>query len=128
MTDLAALSESITSALPVTGVTMARGELTVEVAAGDILKVMAHLRDAAEFKILVDLCGVDWPQRAKRFDVVYHLLSLTKNVRIRVKAQVERGRALPPSSRFIPPPAGSSAKPSTCTAWPSPSIPTCAAS
>ena len=94
MTDLAALSESITSALPVTGVTMARGELTIEVAAGDILKVMAHLRDAAEFKILVDLCGVDWPQRAKRFDVVYHLLSLTKNVRIRVKAQVGEGESI----------------------------------
>ena len=94
MTDLAALSESITSALPVTGVTMARGELTIEVAAGDILKVMAHLHDAAEFKILVDLCGVDWPQRAKRFDVVYHLLSLTKNARIRVKAQVGEGESI----------------------------------
>ena len=48
MTDLAALSESITSALPVTGSTMARGELTIEVAAADILKVMAHLRDLAK--------------------------------------------------------------------------------
>ena len=97
MTDLAALSESITSALGgvVTGVTMARGELTIEVAAADILKVMAHLQGAGEFKILVDLCGVDWPQRAKRFDVVYHLLSLTKNARIRVKAQVGEGESIP---------------------------------
>jgi NADH-quinone oxidoreductase subunit C len=97
MTDLAALGESIKSALggPVMGAAMARGELTIDVAAADVLKVMAHLRDAQDFKILVDLCGVDWPQRAKRFDVVYHLLSLTKNARIRVKAQVGEGESIP---------------------------------
>ena len=97
MVDLASLSESITSALgsAVTGVTMARGELTIDVAAADILKVMAHLRDGADFKILVDLCGNDWPQRAKRFDVVYHLLSLTRNARVRVKAQIGEGESIP---------------------------------
>ena len=97
MSDLAALSESIQAALggAVTGVTMARGELTVEVSAAEIRGVMMHLRDGAEFKILVDLCGTDWPQRAKRFDVVYHLLSLTRNARIRVKAQVGEGESIP---------------------------------
>jgi len=97
MADLAQLSESITSALggAVTNATMARGELTIEVNAADILKAMAHLQGAGEFKILVDLCGVDWPQRAKRFDVVYHLLSLTRNARIRVKAQVGEGESIP---------------------------------
>ena len=97
MADLTALGESIKSALggAVTGVSLARGELTVEVAAADIVKAMAHLRDGQDFKILVDLCGVDWPQRAKRFDVVYHLLSLTKNARIRVKAQVGEGESIP---------------------------------
>jgi len=97
MTDLAALAESITSALggAVTGTAMARGELTIEVNAADILKAMTHLQGAGEFKILVDLCGVDWPQRAKRFDVVYHLLSLTRNARIRVKAQVGEGESIP---------------------------------
>jgi NADH-quinone oxidoreductase subunit C len=97
MVDLASLSESITSALggAVTSVTMARGELTIDVAAADILKVMAHLRDGADFKILVDLCGNDWPQRAKRFDVVYHLLSLTRNARVRVKAQIGEGESIP---------------------------------
>jgi NADH-quinone oxidoreductase subunit C len=96
MADLKALSESIESALgdAVTGVTLVRGELTIDVNAADILKVMAHLRDAADFKILVDICGVDWPQRGKRFDVVYHLLSLTGNVRIRVKAQVGEGESI----------------------------------
>ena len=56
---------------------------------------MTHLRDdGCEFKILVDLCGVDWPQREKRFDVVYHLLSLTRNARIRVKAKVGEGESI----------------------------------
>ena len=97
MTDLAAFGESIKSALggAVLGVTVARGELTVDVAGADILKAMAHLRDAEDFKILVDVCGTDWPQRAKRFDVVYHLLSLTRNARIRVKAQVGEGESIP---------------------------------
>src|SRR6185295_7093500 len=96
MADLAAFGESIKSALggAVTGVTVARGELTVDVAAADILKLMAKLRNAEDFKILVDLCGTDWPMRAKRFDVVYHLLSLTKNVRVRVKAQVGEGESI----------------------------------
>src|SRR5690348_3555826 len=96
MTDLSALGETLKSALgtAVVGVDVARGELTLEVQAADILKVMTHLQGAGEFKILVDLCGVDWPQRAKRFDVVYHLLSLTKNERIRVKAQVGEGESI----------------------------------
>jgi NADH-quinone oxidoreductase subunit C len=94
MTDLAALSESIKAAVPVSASTMARGELTIDVAAGDILPVMAWLQGTGDFKILVDICGVDWPQRAKRFDVVYHLLSLTRNVRLRVKAQIGEGESI----------------------------------
>ena len=66
MTDLATLSESIKAAVPVGAVTLARGELTIEVEAGDILKVMTRLQGAEDFKILVDLCGNDWPQRARR--------------------------------------------------------------
>src|SRR5688572_6038787 len=96
MADLAALGESIKSALgsAVTGVAVTRGELTIDVHAADIVAVMAHLNTAGDFKILVDLCGNDWPQRAKRFDVVYHLLSLTRNSRIRVKAQVGEGESI----------------------------------
>jgi NADH-quinone oxidoreductase subunit C len=96
MSDLAPLAESIKDALgtAVTGTTLARGELTIDVNAADILAAMAHLHSAGDFKILVDICGNDWPQRAKRFDVVYHLLSLTKNVRVRVKAQVGEGASI----------------------------------
>ena len=96
MVDLASLDESVLSALgdAVVESVEARGELTIEVPAAEILRVMLHLRDQAEFKILVDLCGVDWPQREKRFDVVYHLLSLTRNVRIRIKAKVGEGESI----------------------------------
>ena len=96
MTDLAQTGENIKAALggAVTGVTVARGELTLDVNAADILKVMAHLHTDVDFKILVDLCGNDWPQRARRFDIVYHLLSLTRNERIRVKAQVGEGESI----------------------------------
>jgi NADH-quinone oxidoreductase subunit C len=96
MIDLAALGESIKSALngAVTGVAVARGEVTLDASAADILKVMAYLQGPGDFKILVDICGTDWPQRAKRFDVVYHLLSLTRNVRVRVKAQVGEGESI----------------------------------
>ena len=99
MADLSALGHAISSALPgaVTAISVLRDELTLDVAPGEIVKVMAHLRNDAdcEFRVLVDLCGTDWPQREKRFDVVYHLLSLTKNQRIRIKAQVGEGEAIP---------------------------------
>jgi len=96
MADMAALGESIKSALggAVTATAVARGELSIEVAAGEILRAMVYLRNEGDFKILVDICGVDWPQRAKRFDVVYHLLSLTRNTRIRVKAQLGEGESI----------------------------------
>ena len=97
MMDLATLREDLTKALgaSVTGSVMARGELTLEVSPSEIVGVMTFLRDARDFKILVDVCGVDWPSRMPaRFDVVYHLLSMTLNARVRVKAQVAEGEAI----------------------------------
>jgi NADH-quinone oxidoreductase subunit C len=65
------------------------GELTVIVEPQHVVPVLAFLKDdpACEFRVLIDICGVDYPNRARRFDVVYHLLSLTKNCRVRVKAE-----------------------------------------
>jgi NADH-quinone oxidoreductase subunit C len=96
MTDLTGIAESLNGALggKIAGTTMARDELTVDVKAADIIDVMTWLQGPGEFAILVDVCGSDWPQREKRFDVVYHLLSLTRNARIRVKAQVSEGEAI----------------------------------
>ena len=68
------------------------------VAKGDaIIRVMTHLRDdpACLFKMLIDVCGVDYPERGKRFDVVYNLLSLTHNQRVRVKVRVGDNQAVP---------------------------------
>jgi len=63
------------------------GELTVEAKAGKIVALLTRLRDDADFRFqqLIDLCGADYPDREQRFDVVYHLLSLTRNRRVRVK-------------------------------------------
>ncbi|HWA89996.1 MAG TPA: NADH-quinone oxidoreductase subunit C [Rhizomicrobium sp.] len=81
---------------------MALGELTLEVEAADIVRVLTELRDAHGFKTLVDICGVDWPERAKRFDVVYHLLSLTRNQRVRVKVQVGEDETIASSVGVYP--------------------------
>jgi NADH-quinone oxidoreductase subunit C len=81
---------------------MALGELTLEVEAADVVRVLTSLRDDHDFKTLVDICGVDWPERAKRFDVVYHLLSLTRNQRLRVKIAVGEDEIVPSSVAVYP--------------------------
>ena len=70
---------------------IAYGELTVSVATSEILPFIRFLRDDPRlgFINLTDICGVDWPQREKRFDVVYHLMSPRQNVRIRVKTMTD---------------------------------------
>jgi NADH-quinone oxidoreductase subunit C len=93
---LTALSEQISAALSgaITDSKLAAGELTVTVEASRVLEVLTWCQGPGDFKILVDICGNDWPQRARRFDVVYHLLSLTRNLRLRVKAQVGEGESI----------------------------------
>jgi NADH-quinone oxidoreductase subunit C len=70
---------------------VALGELTLVVAAGDIVRVLTALRNDKQclFEQLIDICGVDYPERARRFDVVYHLLSPRRNQRIRVKCEAD---------------------------------------
>jgi NADH-quinone oxidoreductase subunit C len=74
-----------------------RAELTIKVQTGAIARVLAFLRDepGCQFKMLVDLCGVDYPEREERFEVVYHLLSLRHNQRIRVKVSVDEMTPVP---------------------------------
>ncbi|HEY0282867.1 MAG TPA: NADH-quinone oxidoreductase subunit C [Rhizomicrobium sp.] len=95
LTVLTDLATKIADALPgaIKASKLAFGELTLDAEAGEIVRVLTFLRDQCEFKVLIDICGADWPAREKRFDVVYHLLSLTENRRIRVK--VETGEAAP---------------------------------
>ena len=91
--DLSSLGARICAALPgaVTLAKVAFGDLTVDAEAADVIRVLTYLRDDPEcdFKVFVDICGADWPSRPKRFDVVYHLLSITKNQRVRVKIQTD---------------------------------------
>jgi NADH-quinone oxidoreductase subunit C len=90
---LKALGEAAKTRFPgaVTDVDFAFGELTLLVEREKIVEVLTGLRDDAEFRFhqLIDLCAVDYPERTRRFDVVYHLLSLSKNLRIRVKLQTD---------------------------------------
>jgi NADH-quinone oxidoreductase subunit C len=74
-----------------------RGELTLLVQAGAVVRVLTYLRDQpnCQFKMLVDLCGVDYPEREQRFEVVYHLLSLKHNQRIRVKVETDEATPVP---------------------------------
>jgi NADH-quinone oxidoreductase subunit C len=76
---------------------LAFGELTVIVEAGAIVPFVTWLRDdpECEFKIMIDICGVDYPSRTPRFDVVYHFLSISKNRRIRVKLETDDAMPVP---------------------------------
>ena len=76
---------------------IAYGELTVVVPAEAIARVLTFLRDdgRCQFVSFVDLCGVDYPGREKRFDVVYHLLSPRRNTRIRVKVETDEVTPVP---------------------------------
>ncbi|MPT23692.1 MAG: NADH-quinone oxidoreductase subunit C, partial [Starkeya sp.] len=83
------LGAHVKEALPdaVEEVLVAYGELTLVASAAEVIKVLRFLRDdpSCRFVSFIDICGVDWPQREKRFDVVYHLQSPRQNLRIRVK-------------------------------------------
>jgi NADH-quinone oxidoreductase subunit C len=79
------------------GASVDRGELAIEVPRDNIVKVLTFLRDDPNclFKQLMDVCGVDHPERERRFDVVYNLLSLTGNSRIRVLIQTDEETPVP---------------------------------
>jgi NADH-quinone oxidoreductase subunit C len=95
--DLNILATHIASKLEGVTSSIAYGELTLHVEAADINTVLTFLRDDAECRFVnfIDLTAADYPEREKRFDVVYHLLSPYKNSRIRVKAQAGEGNVVP---------------------------------
>jgi NADH-quinone oxidoreductase subunit C len=94
--DLNTLGLHIAEKLNVTH-TISFGELTVYAEAANINAVLAFLRDDAECRFVnfIDLTAADYPERDKRFDVVYHLLSPYKNTRVRVKVQLAEGEVVP---------------------------------
>ena len=96
---LKTLADGIAAALPDAGIAahLAWGELSLTCDAAHLPRLANHLRDdpACQFINFVDLCGVDYPAREKRFDVVLHLLSPAKNQRIRVKCATNEATAVP---------------------------------
>jgi NADH-quinone oxidoreductase subunit C len=78
------------------------GELTVAGPAARVAETLSLLRDTHGFHQLMDLTGVDRPERPQRFDVVYHLLSMTGNRRIRLKVATDEDTAVPTATGVFP--------------------------
>ena len=100
------IGEQVVAALPgkATAFDIVRGELTLTAEAAHVLDVLSHLRDDADCRFInfIDLCGVDYPAREKRFDVVYHLLSPKLNQRARVKVQADEATPVPSAIPVFP--------------------------
>ena len=80
------LGQAVASIPGITGIRIEGGELVAQAVRDSLPPVMTMLRDHPRFAFeqMMDLCGVDWPERTERFDVVYNLLSVTLNQRVRV--------------------------------------------
>jgi NADH-quinone oxidoreductase subunit C len=91
------LAEHIKGAFADAKTSLAFGELTIALDAGGIVSFVTYLRDDPEcqFTTMIDICGVDYPTRVRRFDVVYHFLSIAKNRRIRVKVETDDTTPVP---------------------------------
>ena len=93
------LGDYIAGQLPdeVSGTALTSGELTVSANRDHVVKVLTFLRDDVNcaFKLLIDVCGVDYPERDSRFDVVYSMLSPSHNIRIRVKVETDEDTPVP---------------------------------
>jgi NADH-quinone oxidoreductase subunit C len=83
---------------------VAVGELTLIARADQIYAVLKWLRDdpRCKFTTLIDICGADYPEREKRFDVVYHLLSMQLNHRVRIKVETDEQAPVPSVADIFP--------------------------
>ncbi len=83
---------------------IAYGELTLEVERHAVLKTLMLLRDDpnCRFEVLIDICGADYPERALRFEVIYHLLSMSQNRRVRVKTSTDEETPVPSAVSLFP--------------------------
>jgi NADH-quinone oxidoreductase subunit C len=98
---LIAPQEGLTDALKealgdrMTAVKDAVGELSIDVCREDLVEIMTILRDRLAYQQLMEIAGVDYPQREERFEIVYHLLSVTKNHRLRVRVSSDEEKPVP---------------------------------
>jgi NADH-quinone oxidoreductase subunit C len=105
-TTLKSIGDKALAALPgaVLGARQAYGELTLTAEAARIVDVLAFLRDdpACQFFCFTDLSGVDYPEREKRFEIVYQLLSPKLNQRVRVTIQTDETTPVPSTISVFP--------------------------
>ena len=106
LSPLEALGQAIVanSAGAITAFHVAFGELNLLGPSNRVVQALTYLRDHPDYRFhqLVDLTGVDYPERERRFDVVYHLLSLVKNHRVRFKVQTDEDTAVPSATPVFP--------------------------
>jgi len=79
-------------------------ELSFNIEHTNIVKTLRFLRDEPllSFTQLIDLCGIDWPEKKERFQVAYNLLSMNNNSRIRVKSSTDNNNTLPSITKLFP--------------------------
>ena len=79
-------------------------ELSFNIEHTNIVKTLRFLRDEPllSFTQLIDLCGIDWPEKKERFQVAYNLLSMNNNSRIRVKSFTDNNNTLPSITKLFP--------------------------
>ena len=116
--DIKELGEYISSTISVNvdDVAFAKDELTLTVPVASLIKVLSFLRDDVncQFKQLMDVCGIDYPAQEKRFGVVYNLLSLTLNLRVRVKFGPMKTHQFLQQQEYLVQQTGSNVKSGTC--------------
>jgi NADH-quinone oxidoreductase subunit C len=78
------------------------GEVSITVARDSVIDVFRTLRDDFAYQQMMEIAGVDYPDRAERFEVVYHLLSVTKNHRLRVRVTTDEVAPVPTVTGLYP--------------------------
>ncbi len=80
------------------------GEINLGISAGNLISILRFLRDdvQTQFVSIIDICGVDYPGRKKRFEVVYHLLSPRQNMRVRLKLSTDGDTPVPSATDIYP--------------------------
>jgi NADH-quinone oxidoreductase subunit C len=96
-TQTSSLADAVRSLPGVRAVHVDKGEVVAEAERRGLLGLMSTLRDDPRFAMeqVMDICGVDWPERPERFDVVYNLLSVSLNQRIRVTVAADETTPVP---------------------------------
>jgi NADH-quinone oxidoreductase subunit C len=103
--EIESVAESIRDGMGaiVTDLSIVKDQLVAIVEKEDIAKLLVFLRDDVncQFKQLMDICGVDYPERPQRFEVVYNLLSLVHNNRVTVKVMLDDNSSIPSVSKVF---------------------------